>query len=168
MFIIVAKSQRYETEGENNKLCNKLINNNKNKKYNNNNNNDDVDKYLKNICGLFNFFYNSILGPTGLHHYFLSLNIDSITIKPFNKNNNNNEMDKSVKSLYYIIMELIYTSNNLHGKYNCCNYCCYYSYYCNYFIIVVIEELHHSYFLYILIGHDKFAVSCCCCCYNCY
>lgn len=84
--------------------------------------------YFPLLSGAISSVSRLVMGPSGLHHHFLSRNIDAITLRFHAFSTSNSISGKSVsgagvsaahagiESILNIIMRLAYISNNLHGK----------------------------------------------------
>eukprot|EP01036_Dinobryon_divergens_P030977 gene30977-40305_t len=98
----------------------------------------DVDNavdyiYKEQFCGMMTHLWLLGQGPTGLHGQFLLRNIDSISLKPVRiRNFSQGGGGITLEKLSEVVMSFVYVSSNLH------------------------EELHHSYFFYVMLGSGHF------------
>mmetsp|Transcript_9768 Transcript_9768/g.14576 ORF Transcript_9768/g.14576 Transcript_9768/m.14576 type:complete len:380 (-) Transcript_9768:108-1247(-) len=91
------------------------------------------DEYIDKFCGMLSHYWLMIRGPSGLHAQFTRKNVDSITLKPIRLGNSPSKVGRyDAADLCKLVRNLVYVSSNLH------------------------EELHHSYFFYILLGGNHF------------
>lgn len=114
--------------------------------------------YRRRLCSLLSFCSDLLRAPQGLHAQFLKHNVDSITLQLSNRDKSE-YLHESVGK--YEILELssklLRMSSNLQGEStsSCISSCNLSNLQC----ALMIEELHHSQFFYLLMGDRDFVVS---------
>lgn len=121
--------------------------------------------YMDRLYDLLSFSTSLMWGPSGLHHIFLSKNIDSLTVslgdpvvayKASGRGARNHAHDMSIGDLLEFLMRMVRSDQLLHGLFrihardvmsDTLTLCIYST-----------EELHHSFFFYLLMGPNHFVV----------
>lgn len=122
--------------------------------------NKQLKAYAQRMLGLLKFSLALFSGPSGLHHLFLAKNIDSVSIllgEPFfDKGQPKYDDGLTAGDLTEFLMRVLRSDHLLHGK----DYILTSSCFCTllYIHLVLIEELHHSFFFYLLMGPNHFVV----------
>jgi hypothetical protein len=115
-------------------------------------------EYGTRLCGQIAHLEALVLGPSGLHGQLLRRNVDALTLRPLGlrpkERRKGQKKGRGIDELVKVIAKLVYISSNLSGeRVMIRRHCMYIN------PNPVIEELHHSFFFYILIGRDHFMAS---------
>lgn len=96
-----------------------------------------LDRFADRVFGLIGFVQGQLAGPSGVHGQFLERNIESMTLKvslPRHASETKKKIDDITEAALQTILTTLELQSRLH------------------------EELHHSLFYYLLMGHYEFVV----------